>query len=134
MKILVVDDEPVSRKKMEVIMQNFGFCDSARSGEEAINLFVIALASNRPFDVIALDISMPDMDGLGVLLKIREIEKNENVAFENRVKVIMVTSKSDKESVLSSMNGGCNEYIIKPFNWKIIFNKLIKLKVLKLAQ
>jgi len=134
MKILVVDDEFISRKKMEIIMQNFGFCESAKSGDEAVNLFIDALDSNRPFDVIALDLSMPDLGGLGVLEKVREIEKCRNVIMEKSVKIIMVTSKSDKESVLSSMNGGCNEYIIKPFNWKIIFNKLIKLKVLKFAQ
>ncbi len=134
MKILVVDDEFISRKKLEVIMQNFGFCETAKSGDEAVRLFEGALESNRPFDVIALDISMPDLGGLGVLEKVREIEKTRNLSLEESVKIIMVTSRSDKESVLSSMNGGCNEYIVKPFNWKIIFSKLIKLKVLKLAQ
>ena len=134
MRILVVDDDFVCRKKMEVIMLNFGLCDIARNGEEALDTFRQAYELNEPYDVIALDISMPDIDGFTVLTRIREIEDHMNIDSNDRVKVIMVTSKADKETVLASISTGCNDYIIKPVNWKVMFSKLVKLKVLKFAQ
>lgn len=134
MKILVVDDDYVSRKKMEIIMQNFGACDSAKLGEEAIGMFAAALESEIPYDLVSLDISMPGITGIKVLEKIREIEDYKNITADLRVKIIMVTSKSDKDTVVTSVSNGCNDYIIKPFSWKIIFNKLVKLKMLKFAQ
>ncbi len=134
MRILVVDDDFVSRKKMEVIMQNFGECDSVKNGEEAVTTFRKAHESNAPYDVISLDISMPDIDGFTVLSRIRDIENSFSVDSNNKAKVIMVTSKSDKDTVMASISTGCNDYIVKPFNWKIVFNKLVKLKVLKFSQ
>jgi two-component system chemotaxis response regulator CheY len=134
MRILVVDDDFVSRKKMEIIMQNFGDCDSAKNGEDAVGIFMMACESRSPYDVIALDISMPDVDGFEVLSKIREIEDSHNIKAEKRVKVIMVTAKSDKATVVECFQSGCNDYIVKPVNWKIVFNKLVKLKILKFSQ
>ncbi len=134
MRILVVDDDFVCRKKMEVIMLNFGACDIARNGEEALNVFKNAFSSSSPFDVIALDISMPDIDGFKVLSEIRAIENDMNIEANDRVKVIMVTAKADKETVMTSIGSGCDDYVIKPVNWKVMFNKLVKLRVLKFAQ
>lgn len=134
MRILVVDDDFVCRKKMEVIMLNFGVCDVARNGEEALSIFRQAYELSVPYDVIALDILMPDIDGFMVLARIREIENSLDIDSNGRVKVIMVTAKSDKETVMASIGTGCDDYIIKPVNWKIMFNKLVKLKVLKFAQ
>jgi len=115
-------------------MQNFGACDSAKLGEEAIGMFAAALESEIPYDLVSLDISMPGITGIKVLEKIREIEDYKNITADLRVKIIMVTSKSDKDTVVTSVSNGCNDYIIKPFSWKIIFNKLVKLKMLKFAQ
>lgn len=134
MKILVVDDDFVSRKKMEIIMQNFGDCDTAKNGEDAVGIFKLACETGSPYEVIALDISMPDIDGFEVLTKIREIEDACGVDPGRRAKVIMVTAKSDKATVVECVQTGCNDYIVKPVNWKIVFNKLVKLKVLKFAQ
>lgn len=133
MRILVVDDDFVSRKKMEIIMQNFGDCDSAKNGEDAVGIFTMAFESRSPYDVIALDISMPDVDGFEVLSRIREIEDSRSIEAEKRVKVIMVTAKSDKATVVECVQSGCDDYIVKPVNWKIVFNKLVKLKILKFA-
>jgi len=79
MKILIVDDEFVSRKKMHKIVQNFGKCKVVDSGKAAISAFKTAWESWTPFDLITLDVSMPEMDGIEVVYKIREIEKENKV-------------------------------------------------------
>jgi two-component system chemotaxis response regulator CheY len=128
MKILVVDDELVSRKKMQIIMSSFGECVAVESGDAAIGAFEKAWENWAPFDLIALDISMPDMDGTEVLSEIREKEKNKNIPKERRVKVMMVTSHSDKDTIITCIQAGCDAYIAKPFDRETIMKKFEELQ------
>ncbi len=132
MKSLVVDDEVVSRKKMIKILGKYGVCEEAENGEQAIEKFSInAVDGTDPYDVITLDISMPDMSGLTVLTRIRAIEKEKAIPKENQVKILMVTVKSEKETVRLSIEGGCDDYIIKPFNNQSMQIKLERAGLLK---
>jgi putative nucleotidyltransferase with HDIG domain len=126
MRILVVDDELVSRMKMKKIMEGFGKCTEADTGERAIALFRNARIKDVPYDLITMDISMPDMDGIEALEKIREIEKAENVPQDMWVKVFMVTAHGDKDTIISSIRNGCNDYIMKPFSRQIITKKVLE--------
>ena len=67
MRILVVDDELVSREKMKRIMSSLGECDEVTSGQDALKAFMDASAEQKQYDLITLDISMPEMDGTEVL-------------------------------------------------------------------
>jgi len=71
---------------------------------------------------------MPDMDGTEVLFNIRQIEKNHNVAKENQVKIIIVTSHSDRDYLITCLQAECNDYIVKPFDLKSISRKIEKIK------
>jgi two-component system chemotaxis response regulator CheY len=75
MRILVVDDEIVSREKMACIVRPLGTCIAVENGIKAINCFYDAWNAWSPFDLITLDISMPGQDGLETLQKIRVMEK-----------------------------------------------------------
>ncbi len=124
LKFLVVDDDFVSRSKMEAIVESLGEYNSVENGKEAIALFQANLKENKPFDIITLDIAMPDMDGTEVLFNIREIEKNNNITEENQVKIIMVTSHSNKDHLLTCLQAGCNDYIVKPFDSETVLKKI----------
>ena len=124
MKILVVDDELVSREKIRRIMENFGPCKAVDSGEAAIAAFQEAWNSWSPFDLITMDISMPAMSGLETLQKLREIEKEKNVPKEKKVKIVMATSDADRDTVVTCLVDGCDDYIVKPFNQKTVEMKL----------
>ena len=125
MRVLVVDDEQVSRRKMERIMTGLSICQVAESGKEALSKFEKAWEDWAPLDLITLDISMPDMDGTEVLYKIRKKEKN--IPKEKRVKVIMVTARRDKDSIITSVQAGCDDYVTKPFDKETVVLKLDKL-------
>ncbi|THB78917.1 MAG: response regulator [Desulfobacteraceae bacterium] len=129
MKILVVDDELVSRKKMMKIVDGLGRCEAAEDGRAAISSVQTALEKWELFDLITLDISMPDMSGTEVLSTIRDLETARGLTADEKAKILMVTAHSDVESVKACV-GKCDAYIIKPFNKDVLTEKLKKLKVI----
>ncbi len=119
-KILVVDDSYVCRTIMVKILVNYGECHSALNGEEALEAYKHSVLEHQPFDLITLDIGLPDIGGPEVLEKIR--------TYEEKTKVLMVTSHSDKDSVLTCIRAGCDVYIVKPIQGQLLLDKLRKMK------
>ena len=129
MKILVVDDEMVSRTKLKLIMENFGRCEAVDNGKDALAMFQKGHAQGSPFDLIMLDIDMPQMDGVEVLSAMIEAEIELNVSKSHKAKILMVTSYTDKDRVVSCIQSGCDDYIAKPFDLQVIGKKLARLGV-----
>ncbi len=127
MRILIADDELVSRSKLEKIMSTFGYCEAVASGAQAIEAFKKAWEEWTPFDLIALDILMPHMNGMDAVLEIRRLEAVKRVADKHRAKILMVTSEAERDVVLTCVQAGCDEYIIKPFNLKLVSRKMADL-------
>jgi two-component system chemotaxis response regulator CheY len=127
MKILVVDDESVSRKVVRKVVEAFGQCEEAVDGREATEAFKQAWEASSPFDLLMLDLSMPDMDGREVIDHIRALERDMNVPDQGQAKIVMVTSHSEKDTVLACLRAGCNDFIVKPFDPEVLFEKLARL-------
>lgn len=127
MKILIVDDEQVSRKKMERIMRHYGDCHTVDNGTAAIKAYTEALLTREHFGLITLDVSMPDMGGTEVLTMIRTVERKNAIPEQEQVKILMVTSHADHETVVASIQGGCNDFILKPFSLARVTQKLNKM-------
>ena len=102
--ILIVDDDPVNYQTLEAILAGEDYLlEMANNGQEALEM----LASNPP-DVILLDIMMPGMDGYEVCRRIRQ---KKNTA---EIPIIMLTSLSDRESLLSGFEAGADDFITRP--------------------
>jgi HD-like signal output (HDOD) protein/CheY-like chemotaxis protein len=129
MRILIVDDEMVSRTKLELIMENFGDCRTADHGEDALTAFYEAHGNEDPFGLIMLDINLPGMDGIQLLSAIRDAEKELEIERSRRAKILMTTSYRDKDRIVASVQSGCDDYIGKPFDPDLIRQKLDKLGV-----
>ena len=84
------------------------------NGEEAIQ----KMKDNMPVDLVTLDINMPVMDGMTALKKIREDDTFKNV------KIVMLTSESEKTKVVEAISNGANNYVVKPFTPDILKEKL----------
>jgi len=106
MRILIVDDELVSRKKLQKIMENLGDCAAAENGEDGLK---IATSENPP-DLILLDILMPGMDGYGVL------ERLQNIPRTKEIPVIFLSAMDEKRDVIRGLEMGAVDYITKPFH------------------
>jgi len=127
MKIMIVEDEAVSRKVMLNKLESIGECTAVSSGKEAISLFDKATIGKKPFDLIILDISMPDMDGIKVLDIIRKKENKLGIKKTEQIKIIMVTASMRQANIKKCISLGCNSYISKPFNTQKIYQELERL-------
>ncbi len=105
MKILIVDDELVSRKKLEKIMESLGECESVENGEDALK---IAMTENPP-DLILLDIMMPGMGGYEVCKRLKAAPETKDIP------VIFLSAMDDKADIIQGLEMGAVDYITKPF-------------------
>ena len=126
MKILIVDDDPTSRLLLQGILKSYGNSDIAVNGREAVAAVETALAADEPYNMICMDIMMPEMNGSEAVHKIRQIEKLQNIPKEKLVKIMMVTTKADKDTIISCIKLGADDYIVKPFDGEKILKKIKK--------
>ena len=116
MKILLAEDDFVTRKFMTGFLSKYGECDVTVDGMEAVDAFMMALEDEEPYDLVCLDIMMPVMDGYQALMGIRNLEKERNVPPEKQVKVIMATALNDEKNVKMAFELGCTVYSRKPID------------------
>jgi two-component system chemotaxis response regulator CheY len=117
MKCLIVEDDFISRRILKELLSSYCECDIAVNGEEAVTSFRMAHESKRPYELICMDIMMPDVDGNEALKQIRRIEKDMGVLPELEVKVIMTTALDDPKTVINSFyKGGATSYLVKPIS------------------
>ena len=116
--ILITDDAMFMRTMLKSILTSAGhnIVAEASNGKEAVELY----AKYKP-DLVTMDITMPELDGLGAL---REIMKSDPQA-----NVIMVTAMGQQVMVVEAVKAGAKDFIVKPFNSDKVLdsvNKLIK--------
>lgn len=116
MKSLIVDDDFFSRRILQSILSSYGECHVAVDGNEALFAFKQSLNEEQPYDIICLDIMMPELDGHEVLKKIRDIELSRNIHADKSVKVIMTTALDDTENIKEAFREQCESYLIKPIS------------------
>lgn len=130
MRFLVVDDDFETRKLVQRLLRPFGEVDVALDGEEAVEAFRQALKDGEAYDLITLDILMPNVDGQQALREIREIEKEHDVPKEFQVKVIMISGLDDSEQLHDAFFlGGATSYMVKPINHTILLQEIDKLGI-----
>ena len=87
MRVLVIDDDESNRKLLKSMVAKMGECDTASNGKEALSAFKKAWEDWQPYDLVFLDILMPEMDGCQVLNKIRELERKKGFQTNSRLKL-----------------------------------------------
>ena len=106
MRILLAEDDFVTRKFMAKFLSKYGECDVTVDGMEAVDAFMMALEEENPYDLVCLDVMMPVMDGYQALVGIRNLEKERNIPPQKAVKVIMATALNEEKNVKTLMLGG----------------------------
>src|ERR1035437_5036044 len=103
MKTLIVEDEITSRVLLRELLKRFGLPHVAMNGKEAVAAVSAAILAGNPYDLICLDIMMPEMDGHEALKRIRKLEDGAQIPPEKRAKVIMTTAHADRDNVLEAI-------------------------------
>lgn len=131
MKILIAEDEMISRKFIYKFMSKYGECDLTIDGGEAIDAFMMALDEEEPYDLVCLDIMMPNVDGLKALKIIRDIENERGIAEDDKVKIIMTTALNDVNNVQVAFETGSEGYAVKPINIQKLTDVMKRLKLIE---
>lgn len=103
--VLIVDDDPVQRRLLEAMVQRFGYRALTADGGDAA-LAMLTGAAAQPIDCVILDLVMPDLDGLGVLARMRQAALD--------IPVIVQTAHGGIDNVVSAMRAGATDFVVKP--------------------
>jgi two-component system chemotaxis response regulator CheY len=134
LRILIVEDDFVCRKLVHALLSEFGDCFIAVNGHEAVEAVKDALDEGRPYDLVCLDIMMPEMDGHEALKLIREIESERGIEGLDGVKVIMTTALGDSKNVIGAFRTGCEAYIVKPVGKEKLIQEMGKLGLVEVSE
>ena len=131
MNILIIDDEVICRKKLTVILKQYGNCLEFSDGNSAITHFGKMVRAKEKVDLITLDISMPNANGMTVLHRLRMLERISGIRPNQQAAILMVTSSTEKAKVTKALSLGCTDYILKPFKEANIISRLKKHNIIK---
>lgn len=127
MKTLIAEDDLSCRLVLERLLQPYGECTLCANGREAVNLFVGALGDGRRYDLVCLDIMMPDTDGQTALRLIRKAEADRGIQGKDGVRVIMTTGVDDRTNILGAFREQCDGYLLKPVSREELISNLAAL-------
>jgi DNA-binding NtrC family response regulator len=108
-RVLIVDDDSVQRRLVENIVRKAGYETTLVDSGEAALKEMLATAST-PYDCVVLDLMMPDLDGLGVLGRMREVGLN--------IPVIVQTTRRGIDNIVAAMRAGAVDFVVKPVGFE----------------
>ncbi len=132
-KILIVEDEFISRTLLMEMLAPFGDCDAVSNGREAVDILEKSYSlSGVGYDLVCLDIMMPKMSGHEVLREMRRIEKDRGIRGAAAAKVLMVTALDDAKNIMKALvEGRCEAYLTKPISKARLEEQLRQLQLIE---
>lgn len=127
MKTLIVEEDFTSRLLLQEILKDFGPSHVAVNGREAVR---IALDADEPYNLICLDIMMPEMDGQQALREIRALEEARDIISSRGAKIVMTTALGAPKDVFQAFKGLCDSYLTKPIQKARLLEELRRLKLI----
>jgi two-component system, chemotaxis family, chemotaxis protein CheY len=131
MKTLIVEDDFTCRLLLQEILKRYGPVHVAVNGEEAVMAFRKALDADERYDLVCMDIMMPEMDGQQALSELRAMEQERGINYEVGVKIIMTTALSDMSNVMGAFGSLCDAYLLKPIHKEALLDELRTLKLIE---
>ena len=130
MKTLIVEDDPTCSILLQTILQEYGPVQTAGNGRQAVEVVKESLDKKEPFNLICMDIMMPEMNGQQAVAAIRAMEEAREI-FSNGATIIMITSIDDEESAKTAYSNFCDLYVVKPIEKAPLLEELRKLGLIR---
>jgi two-component system, chemotaxis family, chemotaxis protein CheY len=124
MKTLIVEDDFTSRLVLQTFLSRYGDCHIAVNGWEAVQAFRSALEGGQPYDLICMDIMMPEMDGREAVKQVRALEEARGILSTFGVKIIMTTAVNDVKEVARCFDELCDAYLVKPVDLSALLQQV----------
>jgi len=116
LRILLAEDDFACRLLLQTFLSRYGECHAAVNGKEAVDAFRAAMEREEPYDLICMDIMMPEMDGREAIRQIRATEEAYGILSTSGAKVIMTTTVEDVKEVILCFKELCDAYLMKPID------------------
>jgi len=116
MKTLIVEDDFTSRIVLQTVLARYGECHIAVNGMEALKAFRRAMDTDSPYDLICMDILLPEMNGKDAVKEMRALEQVRGILSSDGVKIVMTTGVEDFMQIMDSFAKLCDAYLVKPVN------------------
>jgi two-component system chemotaxis response regulator CheY len=116
LRTLVVDDDLASRLLLTSLLSRYGDCDVAVNGKEAVDAFRSTLEQGQKYDLICMDILMPEMDGREALRQMRALEETDGISPACGVKIVIMTAIDDAKEMIGCFEDFSDAYLTKPVN------------------
>lgn len=116
LRILLVEDDFTSRLLLQTFLSRYGECHIAVNGKEAVTAFRSCLETGRKYDLVCMDIMMPEMDGRAAIQEMRSTEEAWGTCSSDGAKIIMTTAVTDIKEILRCFHTLCDSYLMKPID------------------
>jgi two-component system chemotaxis response regulator CheY len=114
MKTLIVEDDFTARLVLQKFLSRYGECHISVNGKEAVEAFRMASENGPGYDLVCMDILMPEMDGQTAVTQIRAMEQARGILSSAGAKIIMTTAVEDVKDVIRAFRELCDAYLVKP--------------------
>lgn len=131
LRCLIVEDDELSRELLALQMEPYAECDQAENGLIGLEKFKTALLATTPYNLILLDILMPEMDGLEAAKAIRAFEEKQGVSIDKGVSIVVLSSLSTPHDVIQAYVAAQSAaHLVKPVQPEKLVKTLRKLDLI----
>jgi two-component system chemotaxis response regulator CheY len=123
-RVLLVEDDFSSRLVLQTFLSKYGECHVAVNGREAVDAFRSALKQGQRYDLICMDIMMPELDGRQAVGQIRDLEEKFGILSTAGAKIIMTTAVDDVKEVGRCFHELCDSYLVKPVDLATLLGQM----------
>ncbi len=131
LRVLVVEDDFACRLLLQTFLSGYGECHIAVNGKEAVEAFGSAADRGQPYDLICMDIMMPEMDGRETVHRIRAHEEARGILSHYGAKIIMTTTLREMREIIRCFRELCDAYLMKPVDLGALLGKMKSLHLVE---
>jgi two-component system chemotaxis response regulator CheY len=130
LRVLIVEDDFASRLLLQTFLSRYGECHIAVNGREAVEAVRAAWERGQSYDLICMDIMMPEMDGKEAVHQVRAMEEGRGIQSTYGAKIIMTTTVNDVKEVSQCFWELCDAYLMKPIDLGELLSKMKSFQLL----
>jgi DNA-binding NarL/FixJ family response regulator len=112
MRSLVIDDEPIARLQLRLLLESRGPVDEAPDAIAGLQRIRDAIADNDPFDLVCIDLSMPGPSGIDAIKMVKDVDQK--LRRGQHTNVVVVTASDDQKDMRAALQQHVDGYLLKP--------------------